>query len=252
VPPEPLQFVNRPVQELFGHHLGYGFAGLGVSTAIGNYTETDTDLPFPGGLLGLLDWARTYNSLSTTAGALGRGWATSFGASLALDQDPVQFHDTDGRVLPFTPDPADGYTRPPDLDADLIRNTDGTFTLAYNSGEAWAFDATGRLTGKSFEGQTVTCAYDTAGLLVRAAHSSGHSLAFGYGADGRLTQVTADDEPRKRLSMALTVLAPSRSASDKLAKAAASSEVCQRKRGASVVAASMTTAAASRACCGAT
>jgi hypothetical protein len=76
------QFINRPPQELFGQHPGYGFAGFGVNTAIGNYTETPVDLGFPGGLLGLLDLTRTFNSLSTAAGTLGPGWTHAFGASV--------------------------------------------------------------------------------------------------------------------------------------------------------------------------
>lgn len=62
------QFVSRPVQEIFGYRPGYGFAGFAVNTAIGNYTHTDVDLGFPGGLLGLLDATRSYNSLNTAGG----------------------------------------------------------------------------------------------------------------------------------------------------------------------------------------
>jgi hypothetical protein len=69
--------VTRPVHELFGRRLGYGFAGFGASTSIGSYTEMDVDLSSPTGLLGLLDWIRAYNSLSTAVGPLGRGWTTA-------------------------------------------------------------------------------------------------------------------------------------------------------------------------------
>jgi len=197
VPAEPQEFITRPLSELFGRHPGYGFAGIGVSTAIGNYTETDVDLSSPGSLSGLLDWTRTYNSLSTDSGVLGRGWATSFGASLELappgSPGSVQFHDVDGRVLTFTPEPAGAFNRPQDLDADLIRNADGTFTLAFNSGAAWSFDANGRLTGKSAEGQTVACSYNPAGLLLQATHSSGTHLNFSYGTAGRLVQAETSD-----------------------------------------------------------
>jgi RHS repeat-associated protein len=199
--PESQQLVTRPVQEILGRNPGYGFAGTGVSTAIGNYTETDTDLSFPGGLLGLLDWARTYNSRGTAAGVLGVGWSTTFSASLTITEQgilhhtagPVQFHDVDGRILPFTPNPAGGFTRPQDLDADLTRNADGTFTLTYNSGEAWSFDAGGRLTGMALEGQAVTLDYSDAGLLLQAMHSSGRSMNFTYDGNGRLTQAEAND-----------------------------------------------------------
>jgi hypothetical protein len=87
-----------------------------------------------------------------------------FSASLTITQQgvlhraagPVQFRDVDGRVLTFTPNPDGTFTRPQDLDADLARNAEGTFTLTFNSGTAWSFDASGRLTGKSGEGQSVT------------------------------------------------------------------------------------------------
>jgi RHS repeat-associated protein len=197
----PSSFVTRPIQELFGRHPGYGFAGIGVSTAIGNYTETDADLAFPGDLLGLLDWARTSNSRSTATGVLGVGWSTTFSARLTITQQgighneagPVQFHDADGRVLAFTPNPAGGFTRPQDLDADLSRNADGTFTLTYNSGEAWSFDASGRLTGKALEEQTVTLEYDAAGLLLQAVHSFGRYINFTYDGNGQLTAVQTND-----------------------------------------------------------
>jgi RHS repeat-associated protein len=202
VPTSP-QNITRPISELLGRHLGYGFAGSGVSTAIGNYTETDADLSFSDGLLGLLDWSRTYNSLNSASGVLGPGWTTSFGASLAATAPhgllhhaaaTVTFHDVDGRILPFTPTPDGGFTSPQDLDATLARNADGSFTLTFNSGEVWAFDTDGRLTGKSLEGQEVTISYDAGGRLLEAEHApSGTVVMFTYDASGRLTQAVASD-----------------------------------------------------------
>jgi Domain of unknown function (DUF6531) len=135
--PSAGSFLTRPVTELLGHHAGYGFAGIGVSTAIGNFTQTSVDVAFPVGLLGLLDWQRTYNSHSGAIGALGPGWSTSFSARLVAPPpegllhhtaSPVTFYDEDGRVLTFTPAAGGGYTRPQDLAADLTRNADGSFT----------------------------------------------------------------------------------------------------------------------------
>src|SRR5580698_6516063 len=167
-------FLTRPVVELLGRHQGYGFAGIGVSTAIGNFTQTTADLTFGPGLLGLLNWQRTYNSHSGAIGALGPGWTTAFSARLVAPPpegllhhtaSPVTFFDEDGRVL--------------------------TFTLTYNCGAVWSFDATGRLSGRSLEGQQVSLDYDGNDLLVRAEHSSGRSLAFSYDANRRLTRVQA-------------------------------------------------------------
>jgi RHS repeat-associated protein len=188
--------------EIYGRHAGYGFAGLGVSTAIGNFTQTTADLSFPRGLLGLLDWQRTYNSHSGAVGALGPGWSTSLSARLVPAAGGllrhasglVTFYDEDGRVLTFTPAEGGGYNRPQDLDADLVRNADGSFTLTYNSGLMWGFDANGRLTGRSLEGQSVTLDYDSNGLLLRAMHAlSGRHLGFSYDANRRLTSVEASD-----------------------------------------------------------
>jgi hypothetical protein len=72
--------VTRPADELLGEHPGYGFAGFSVTTAIGNFTHYAIDLGFPAALLGLLDYARSYNSLGGTGNPLGQGWASSFSA----------------------------------------------------------------------------------------------------------------------------------------------------------------------------
>jgi RHS repeat-associated protein len=190
-------FLTRPIVELLGRHRGYGFAGIGVSTAVGNFTQTTADLVFPGSLLGLLDWTRTYNSHSGAIGPLGPGWSASLSASLVAPAPgtagPVTFNDVDGRVLTFTPAAAGGYTRPQDLPATLTRNADGSFSLSYDFGEVWSFDATGRLASRLREGQQVSLSYDSDDLLVRASHSAGPDLAFGYDANRRLTSVTASD-----------------------------------------------------------
>jgi RHS repeat-associated protein len=203
MPSGAASLITRPPVEIFGRYPGYGFAGLGVSTAIGNFTQTTFDLRFPGSLLGLLDWQRTYNSHSGAVGGLGPGWTTSFSASLVVTPAQggllhhtaaaVTFHDEHGRILPLTPDGSGGFTSPQDLLASLTQNADGSFALTCNSGEVWSFSSTGQLTGRSKEGQQVTLDYDSQGLLLRAAHSFGQSLTFSYDANRRLTSVAADD-----------------------------------------------------------
>lgn len=202
MPPAQARSITRPPVEIFGRHPGYGFAGLGVNTAIGNFTQTAVDLSFPAGLLGLLDWQRTYNSHSGAIGALGPGWATSFSAHLVASApqgvlhrtaSPVTFYDEDGRVLIFTPAPGGGYIRPQDLSADLTQNADGSFTLTYDSGILWSFDASGRLSGRSLEGQQVSLDYGNDDLLLTAQHSTGRQLAYSYDANRRLTSVQASD-----------------------------------------------------------
>jgi RHS repeat-associated protein len=201
MPSEAGSLITREPVEIFGQYPGYGFAGIGVSTAIGNFTQSIVDLTFTPGLL---NWQRTYNSHSGAIGALGPGWTTSFSASLVVTPAQggllhhtaasVTFHDEDGRILTFTPNGTGGFTGPQDLLASLTQNTDGSFSLTFNSGEVWSFTSTGQLTGRSMEGQQVTLDYGSQDLPVRATHQpTGRYLAFSYDANRRLTSLQASD-----------------------------------------------------------
>ena len=197
----PRGSVTRPPAQIYGQHLGYGFAGLCVNVATGNFTQMAVDLTFPGNLSGLLDWTRTYNSLSGAAAALGPGWTVAFSARLQVSEQgllhqtvgQVTFFDEDGRVLPFLPAEGGGFTSPQDLNATLTQNTDGGFDLTYLSGETWSFTSAGQLTGRSLEGQTVALTYAANGQLLQASHSLGPHLGLSYDSSGRLTQVESSD-----------------------------------------------------------
>jgi RHS repeat-associated protein len=195
---EPQPLITRPPTEIYGFQPADGMAGCGVNTAIGNFTLAASDLTFPSGLLGLLDWTRTYNSLSGAPGYLGNGWVTAFSASLAItgtggQAESVALRDEAGRVLTFTRQPDGTYTRPADLAADLTQNADGSFALAFFYGENWSFDAAGQLIGRSREGQTVGLTYNSAGRLASAMHSSGTQLSFSYTPSGQLGTVASSD-----------------------------------------------------------
>jgi RHS repeat-associated protein len=184
-------FVTRPVAELFGQHPGYGFTGLGVNTATGNFTHAAVDLSFS---VGLLTWGRSYNSLNREDGPLGPGWTTTLSMHLVANDDgTVALHDGDGRVLEFTPGENGTYSRPQDLDADLTRAGDGIFTLRYLSGRTVTFDATGRATALAGEGEELSLSYDGSGRLTRAAHSAGYLLTLSYDAAGHLARAEAGD-----------------------------------------------------------
>ncbi|MFU8854865.1 DUF6531 domain-containing protein [Micromonospora sp. SL1-18] len=161
-----------------------------MNTATGNYTQAAMDLSFSSRLLA---WGRTYNSLITESGPLGRGWTTALSAHLVTGDSGAAFHDDDGRVLTFSSDGSGGYRRPQDLNADLTKAADGTFALRSLSGETWIFDASGRMSERKTEGQSVTFGYDSAGRLASAMHSAGLGLSLSYDADGRLTKAAATD-----------------------------------------------------------
>jgi YD repeat-containing protein len=203
MPSGAASLITRPPAEIFGQNPGYGFAGLGVNTAIGNFAQAAVDLPSGGGLLGLLDWQRTYNSLDagTAVGAMGPGWTTAFSARLQVTEHGVLHHtvgqviffDEDGRVLPFLPAAGGGFISPQDLNATLTRNADGSYTLAYKSGLVSEFDSAGQLTGRSLEGQSLTFGYSGSGQLVRVTHSAGAFLELSYDDSGRISGAATSD-----------------------------------------------------------
>ncbi|HEX5495132.1 MAG TPA: DUF6531 domain-containing protein [Mycobacteriales bacterium] len=200
--PPVRRFVTRPVAETFGEHPQFGFAGVGVNTATGNATHTAVDLPAS---LDLLSWSRTYNSLDTGSGPLGRGWTPAFSAHLVPGAGgSVAFHDDDGRVLTFTPN-GTGYRRPPDFDADLTRQSGG-YLLRHRSGLTETFDHDGRLTRRDADGQRITLGYDGRHRLVTVTHSTGATLTLSYHGAGRLGAVTSSDGRKVSFTYASGVL----------------------------------------------
>jgi YD repeat-containing protein len=183
--------VTRPAAELFGIHPVYGIAGNGVNSATGDYSRTSADLTFS---LPLLDWARTYNSMDGGTGPFGQGWTPALSAHLVVGGNgTVSFHGDDGRVLAFTPADGGGFARPPDLDADLTHNADGTFALRYLDGDVWSFDSAGRGVSRTSRGLQLTFGYDDQQRLSTATLSSGQSLSLTYNTDGRIGSVAAND-----------------------------------------------------------
>jgi RHS repeat-associated protein len=191
-PPVP-PAVSRPWLSLLGIRLSSGYASDPVNTAIGNFVQQVTDLPFAEGVFGL-DWARGYNSLDATPGALGIGWVGAFAATVNEQANgEVILRDNDGRVVTFHPNGTGGYDRPEEIFGDLVRNPDGSFALRYRSGATAEFDTGGRLARRSnWDGQVVTLAH-AGDRLTTATSSTGRSLVFTYDTAGMLTKVAADD-----------------------------------------------------------
>ena len=185
-------WTDAQVAGLYGYRFGAGYASDPVNTATGNFTTTVRDLGFPEVVFGL-DWSRTYNSRNTTAGMLGVGWTGGFDTTVSEQPGgEVILRDGDGRVVTFHPQGA-GYDRPPDLPGDLIKSTDGRFTIRYLAGTSAGFDADGHLARRErWDGQAVNFTYD-AGRLTAASSSTGQTVTFAYDPDGRLTEARAGD-----------------------------------------------------------
>ncbi len=179
---------------MYGHRQSQVSVGDPVDTASGNFADSALDLKAPSGVFGL-DWKRSYNSRSTRTGILGTGWSTTFSDSIVADASGnATLTTADGRALVFASDGANGLTRPPDIFANLTRNGDDTWTLAWFNGETWTFDTAGRLARMaSADGPTATAVRNTSGVLQSIASSTGAALALTYNAVGSLTAATASD-----------------------------------------------------------
>ena len=61
-----------------------------MNTTTGNFVEREVDLGFTGGLASL-GFARTYNSVLDSVGALGPGWASCADERLVLDEEGARW-----------------------------------------------------------------------------------------------------------------------------------------------------------------
>ncbi|MCL2541546.1 MAG: DUF6531 domain-containing protein [Nocardioidaceae bacterium] len=166
-------------------------AGDPVNCGSGNLVESATDLNVAGGGPAVA-WSRTYNSLAALAAhssTLGRGWTSSYDASLATDSSTGQVTVTQpgGATVEFTaPASGDAYD-PTDAGtfAALTKNADGSWTFVVRGAATYTFDASGReLSVADPAGETTTLGYNSSGQLTTITGASGRQLALTYVASG--------------------------------------------------------------------
>ena len=93
-----------------------GYAADPVNTALGNFVEVETDLPFSGLLAGLT-LARTYNSCSDGEGPFGARWSCWATARLTLGTWTAEYEGPDGQRVTVPRIGPDAFGRVPGLDA---------------------------------------------------------------------------------------------------------------------------------------
>jgi RHS repeat-associated protein len=162
-------------------HLLTDRSSLSVNVANGNLVLTGSDLQITGTGLDLAV-QRTYNSLGY-GGAFGT-WLMESGADehLSFEDGNVDFQGGGGWDLTFYANGEGGYTSPPGLDAALVENGDGTYTVTYDSTqEQLHFTSTGVLTSDTDRnGDTIT--YTTSeGNLSSTTDTQGRQVSFSYG-----------------------------------------------------------------------
>jgi YD repeat-containing protein len=150
-----------------------------------------------------LDFQATYNSVfATNKGALGYGWSCNQCISLAKDAKTktVTITQENGGQIAFS---AQGstFTSPSRVIASLSRPTKTTYLLVRGDTTPkcqtydpdctrFTFDNTGHLLTQSYDGDTLTYAYDSSHELLEVTDAyTGRSLTFTY-AKKRITAVT--------------------------------------------------------------
>ena len=164
-----------------------GYAADPVNTALGNFVEVETDLPF-GGLLMGLTFARTYNSRSDRPGPFGGRWASWATARLVEHAWTAEFEGPDGQRVAF-PRTGSGFGPAVGSDA-LVERAETGLTLAWFDGRRWEFDAAGR-PARTWAGPGTSVRFVHDGdRLVELVHERGRSLSVQW--DGnRIAAVVA-------------------------------------------------------------
>ena len=139
-PPPPVRGDGADPAGL-GTPLMAGYAADPVNTALGNFVEVETDLPF-GGLLAGLTVARTYNSRSDRSGPFGARWASWATARLVERTWTAEFEGPDGQRVAF-PRIGARFGRAVGVDG-LVERSDTGLVLAWFDGRRWEFDPAGR------------------------------------------------------------------------------------------------------------
>lgn len=171
-----------------------GYSNDPVNTSTGNFTETESDLAFPGPAA-VLQLTRHYNSLDATVGGFGRGWTSWTDVALQVDADAARLRLPDGREISF-PRLGEGWDRAVGENLWLQAVADGSgFVMTSSSGLRWDLRADGllRRTG-SGPGTAVTFEHDDQGRLTALTHQRGRSVSLRWDDDtARVVGAVADD-----------------------------------------------------------
>jgi len=168
-----------------------------VNVGNGNLIISGQDLSINGPGLSV-NLTRFYNGLSSGSGAFGAGWTMSTGrdVGLSVSGSSVTFTGPSGFQVVYAANGSGGYTMPANINADLVRNADGTYRLTYRgSGEVLSFSSGGFLTRDADRnGNALALSYNTDNTLASVTDTAGRVTTLQYtgpgGGNGRVTGYT--------------------------------------------------------------
>lgn len=153
--------VNIANGQLVVHNHDFGVKGVGLNLAVDRY----------------------YNSLTDVQWDLGTGWSLNIDCEVMIDSsahDGVVYWAPDNYGVLFRSNGSGGYITPPGINADLVKNVDGTFSMTFRvSGTKLNFQAGGCLQNEvDRNGNTVWLNYS--GTLQSITDTENRSTTFSY------------------------------------------------------------------------
>jgi RHS repeat-associated protein len=179
-------------------------SGLSVNVANGNLVVTGNDVQIQGTGLSL-SVERFYNSLGVgnayQVGGFGT-WLMGSGVDehLTVVDNHVDFQAPGGADETFYSNGSGGFTPPPGANAKLVQNSNGSYTLTYDSsGEQLNFNSSGYLTSDvDRNGDTLT--YTISGTnLGSITDTQGRTITFAYGSTVGSNLITSIADPTGRV-----------------------------------------------------
>jgi len=162
-----------------------------VNCGTGEFWHQFTDVSVPGRGM-TLDLTRTYVSANAGSdGPFGYGWTDSYNMSLTIaNTGDIAVNQENGSTVTFDPNGSGGYIAPPRVLAQLVANTNGTYSFTRDrTQDTYNFSSTGQLVSEvDLNGYTTTMGY-VGGQLATVTDPAGRTLTFAY-TGNHVTQVT--------------------------------------------------------------
>jgi YD repeat-containing protein len=171
--------------------------------ANGNLVVNATDVAIKGTGLDL-QVDRYYNSLADPSGwHIGNGWNVGVGCDVRLDLDDfdgIAYHGPDGYAVLFQNNGLGGWSAPAGLDADLVKNGDGTYTLTrHQNQETFNFQTGGCLQNVVDRyGNTISMSYS--GSLQSITDTQSRLTSFTYSSPVNADYISQITDPSGRTS----------------------------------------------------
>jgi RHS repeat-associated protein len=163
----------------------------GVNPVNGNlvFQEVDATIPGRGVPISLI---RTYNSRkSGSAGLFGYGWTTNCETKIIDTGNTIVLMDGDNTGHIFGEKLGGGYTSPPGIYLELVKNADGTYTITQKDKTKINFNTSGQLISiVDKDGNSTSVSYNGAGKISTITDPSGRTLTFAYGTNGYVSSIT--------------------------------------------------------------